>query len=95
MPALRPIQSTDRAFLQRWVQTIGAEFSAFSRRVDAGEDTALDPYGAESISEFFAVASEAFFASPAAMRDEHPQLYDLFADYFGQDPARDDAGSGT
>ena len=39
------------------------------------------------IDEFFAVAVEAFFVAPPAMRDEHPLLYALFADYFLQDPA--------
>ena len=37
-----------------------------------GEETALDPYGAEGPDEFFAVASEAFFVAPQAMRAEHP-----------------------
>ncbi len=57
-------------------------------RVDAGEDTVLDPYGAESPEEFFAVASEAFFVAPQAMRAEHPALYALLAGYYRQDPAR-------
>ena len=38
------------------------------------EDTALDPYGAQSPDEFFAVASEAFFVHPQAMRHEHAAL---------------------
>ena len=82
-----------------WLQVLGAEFEAFAARVDAGdENTALDPYGAERIDEFFAVASEAFFVAPAGMRDDHPALYALFVRYYGQDPAaeqtvRQDAAS--
>lgn len=82
-----------RAGRQRWLATIEPEYTGFCRRVDAGEDTALDPYGAEGLEEFFAVAAEAFFVSAAAMRGEHPRLYDLFASYFRQDPAREGAGS--
>ncbi len=50
-------------------------------------DTVLDPYGAESPEEFFAVASEAFFVAPTDMRGEHPALYALLAGYYRQDPA--------
>jgi hypothetical protein len=72
---------------REWITTIEAEYQAFCERVDADEDTALDPYGAEGIDEFFAVAAEAFFVAPRAMREEHPRLYERFAGYFRQDPA--------
>jgi hypothetical protein len=47
----------------------------------------LDEYGAENPVEFFAVAVEAFFEAPRAMRRRHPQLYSTLAEYFRQDPA--------
>jgi Mlc titration factor MtfA (ptsG expression regulator) len=72
---------------RQWGETTAAEYEAFCRAVDDGIDTVLDPYGATGIDEFFAVAVEAFFVAPAAMRDEHPALYALFAGYFQQDPA--------
>ena len=72
---------------QRWVAVLEAEFEAFCSWVDDGADTVLDPYGANGIDEFFAVAVEAFFVASEAMREEHPQLYELFAAYFQQDPA--------
>ncbi len=71
----------------RWAEVMADEYDAFCERVDAGEDTVMDPYGAEAIEEFFAVASEAFFVSPVALRDEQPQLYTLLAGYYEQDPA--------
>ena len=55
--------------------------------MDAGRDTFLDPYAAEHESEFFAVASEAFFESPNALKSEHPDLYALFSRFYRQDPA--------
>ena len=70
-----------------WLRVLEAEHEAFCERVDAGEDTALDPYGAEAPDEFFAVASEAFFVAPDAMRAEHPALYALFVRFYRQDPA--------
>jgi Mlc titration factor MtfA (ptsG expression regulator) len=74
---------------RRWEAVLMADYEAFCARVDAGEDTVLDPYGAESPEEFFAVASEAFFVAPTDMRDEHPSLYVLLADYYRQQPATD------
>jgi MtfA peptidase len=70
-----------------WRQVVGADYERFVARVDAGEATALDPYGAQSIDEFFAVASEAFFVAPLAMKAEHPALYGVFLRFYRQDPA--------
>ena len=72
---------------EAWIATIDADYERFCDRVDRGEETALDPYGAEGVDEFFAVASEAFFVNPNAMRAEHPELYGMLARYFRQDPA--------
>jgi len=77
----------DRAAREAWAGVIDAEFDAFCERVDAEEETMLDPYGAEAVDEFFAVASEAFFVMPVEFRLEHPALYDLLAGYYRQDPA--------
>ena len=70
-----------------WCSTLQAEYQAFVTRVDAGETTVLDPYGSHGVEEFFAVASEAFFVSPEAMKKEHPALYGMFCRYYRQDPA--------
>jgi MtfA peptidase len=72
---------------QRWLDVLLPEYDRFRDRVDADEDTLLDPYGAESPEEFFAVASEAFFVAPLEMRSEHATLYALLAGYYRQDPA--------
>lgn len=78
----------DRAARERWLAVLEPEWQDFCERVDAGEDTLIDPYGAEAIDEFFAVSSEVFFVDPAALRDGHPDLYALLAGYYRQDPAR-------
>lgn len=73
-----------------WCAVLERDFEAFVARVDGGaEDTALDPYGAEGIDEFFAVASEAFFVAPQAMKAEHPVLYGVFVRFYRQDPAQE------
>lgn len=70
-----------------WARTLQTEFEAFVQRVDAGDDTVLDPYGAQAEEEFFAVASEAFFVSPGPMKKEHPALYGMLSRFYLQDPA--------
>ncbi len=79
----------DRAARERWLAVLVPEWDEFSVRVAVGEDTLIDPYGAEAIDEFFAVASELFFVDAATMRSEHPALYELLAGYYRQDPAAD------
>ena len=77
----------DRAARARWLAVLEPEWQDFCERVDAGEDTVIDPYGAEGIDEFFAVASEVFFVAGADLRQAHPRLYTLLAGYYRQDPA--------
>jgi MtfA peptidase len=69
-----------------WLQVLRETFANFVARVDREETTALDPYGAQGEDEFFCVASEAFFVTPAAMNSEHPALYEMFVRFYGQDP---------
>jgi MtfA peptidase len=77
----------DRPARAAWLEVLNAEFDAFQRRVEADEETVLDPYGASGPDEFFAVASESFFVLPRAMLAEHPALYDLLRGFYRQDPA--------
>src|SRR6478672_2382029 len=71
-----------------WQRTMNAAYSHFRDRVESGEDTAIDPYAAESPAEFFAVLSEVFFAEPALLVHEYPGVYALLRRYYQQDPAR-------
>jgi Mlc titration factor MtfA (ptsG expression regulator) len=70
-----------------WQAVLEHEYAAFCELVEADEETALDPYGAEAPAEFFAVASEAFFVAPLALKAEHPALYGVFVRFYRQDPA--------
>jgi Mlc titration factor MtfA (ptsG expression regulator) len=71
-----------------WLEVMQREYEAFREKVIVaerfgGEETWLDPYGAQAIDEFFAVASEAYFVAGARFRTEHPALADLFDGFFG------------
>jgi Mlc titration factor MtfA (ptsG expression regulator) len=71
---------------QEWHRVMTEEYERFAQRVEAEEDTAMDPYGAENPEEFFAVATESFFVSPQAQADEQPALYGLLQRLYDQDP---------
>jgi Mlc titration factor MtfA (ptsG expression regulator) len=77
-----------------WAQVLKSEYDGFVARVQAEEETALDPYGAEAPDEFFAVASEAFFVAPLGLKAEHPALYGVFQRFYRQDPAAEPAAGG-
>lgn len=71
----------------RWLHALAEEYESFTAAVDADEETFLDPYGAEAIEEFFAVAAEALFVAPNELRADQPRVYSLLAEFFRQDPA--------
>ena len=79
---------TSAAARRAWLDVLMPEYDRLRERVVCGHDTVLDPYAAEAPDEFFAVASEAFFVAPAALKDEHPALFAMLASYYRQDPSR-------
>ncbi len=76
-----------RAQYQTWSQIMTAEYHRLIQRTRHGRPTLLDPYGTVNEAEFFAVVTESFFEQPLAMQVEHPELYELFRNFFHQDPA--------
>jgi len=72
---------------ERWIEVIEAEFDRHVRDEAREEESILSYYGASSRDEFFAVSSEAFFQFPTVLRDERPELYELLASFYRQDPA--------
>jgi len=70
-----------------WRKAMTLAYDDFCKRVDEGEETAIDPYASEAPAEFFAVLSEVFFADPTLLLDEYPEVYALFARFYRQDPA--------
>jgi Mlc titration factor MtfA (ptsG expression regulator) len=71
---------------QRWSETLARDFAQLQRDTWWGYRDVLDPYGASSPAEFFAVATESFFEQPHALAARHPELYAEFGRYFRVDP---------
>ena len=76
----------DPASYRRWSEVLSRDFA--NLQVDAmyRQQSVLDHYGASSPAEFFAVATEAYFARPYEMAGSHPQLFDEFMRYYRVDP---------
>ena len=81
-----PLLDSGSAY-RTWAALLSAQFAEHVTRAEMGELTILDPYGAESRAEFFAVATEAFFEKPVELREDQPRLYALLVDFFKLDPA--------
>jgi len=68
---------------QRWVEVCTAEYDAVRR----GQSITLRDYAGTDPGEFFAVATETFFATPHRVRDGNPALYAVLSEFYAQDPA--------
>jgi Mlc titration factor MtfA (ptsG expression regulator) len=75
-----------RAEYLTWARVMQPEFDALREAEETGAPTVLDTYGAANPAEFFAVATEAFFERPRALREKNRKLYDQLAAFFRQDP---------
>ena len=64
------------------------EADALAERDDgeALDTLPIDPYGAESPGEFFAVVSEAFFETPELLEPTYPAVYEQLRLFYRQDP---------
>lgn len=69
-----------------WAADFGAAYEDFRARVDAGEDTAIDPYASSEPAEFFAVLSELFFELPELLHAEYPAVYQQLSLFYRQHP---------
>ena len=72
---------------RRWEEIVAAEMTQLQDDVREDYEGVLAHGGAESKAEFFAVASEAFFEWPHALRREHADLHAALAEFYQQDPA--------
>lgn len=70
-----------------WEKAMLDAFQDQVQRVENGERTLIDPYGASNHQEFFAEAIVTFFERPRAMREQVPALYDQLAKLLALDPA--------
>ncbi|MCF7221396.1 zinc-dependent peptidase [Lysobacter sp. TLK-CK17T] len=75
-----------RPWQREWARDFQAAYDAFADAVDAGHDTAIDAYAAESPEEFFAVATEYHFSDPQLLRAKMPAVADHLRRLYGVSP---------
>ena len=72
---------------REWARDFQRAYEAFCAQVDAGRETAIDPYAAEAPEEFFAVATEYHFSAPSLLAEAMPEVAAHLARFYGPPPA--------
>lgn len=72
----------------RFDRVIDAEFDRHVEDEARDRESVISFYGTTDRSEFFAVATEAFFQYPVELECERAELYRVLAEFYCQDPAR-------
>lgn len=78
-----PLPSARRA---AWVHDFQQAYDALAAQVDAGRDTAIDPYAASAPEEFFAVVSEYHFSAPDLLAAAMPAVAAHLEAFYGPAP---------
>ncbi len=71
---------------KQWAGDWQAAYDRLCADLDAGRETAIDPYAATGPAEFFAVLSETFFVAPWTVYREFPAVYKQLTMFYRQDP---------
>lgn len=71
-----------------WEKAMLDAYHDHVERLERGEPTLIDPYGATNHQEFFAEAIVTFFERPAALKREEPALYAQLAQLLALDPVQ-------
>lgn len=79
-PDLRSREQT-----QRWHRIMQGSFQRLRRALQQGQRTFLGNYAATNPTEFFSVVSEKFFSQPVELRQNHPELFDILAEFYRVD----------
>ncbi len=69
-----------------WKRTFQRAYDSHCTAVDAGEETGIDPYAAESPDEFFACLVEAWYSNAALVEAEMPAVAGLLQRLFRPAP---------
>ena len=70
----------------KWRKVCSRVFADLQRKIEEGEKTLIDEYGATNPAEFFSVVTETFFEKPFYLKKRRPELYQLFQEYYQIDP---------
>lgn len=74
------------AWQRQWAADFQQAFDALCERLDAGQESPIDPYAAEAPEEFFAVTSEYHFSAPSLLQAEFPAVAAHLRRFYGPSP---------
>jgi Mlc titration factor MtfA (ptsG expression regulator) len=77
-----PAALLDRQYTIPWLDLIHRKMQEIRE-----DESDINPYGATSQTEFFAVAAEYFFERPDLLKTKHPKLYRMMEKIFRQEPS--------
>ncbi|MBN8262913.1 MAG: zinc-dependent peptidase [Xanthomonadales bacterium] len=72
-----------RDWQKQWASDFQRAYDALCEEVDAGRESAIDDYAAESPEEFFAVCTEYHFSDPRRLRDAMPEVAAHLQRFYG------------
>lgn len=75
-----------RSAYTEWAKVFSREYKDLQRKTEQGRRDVMDSYGATNEAEFFAVATEAFFEKPKALKKKHPELYEELRTFYQVEP---------
>ena len=75
-----------RDWQREWARDFQHAYDDFAEQVDAGRETAIDPYAAEAPEEFFAVCSEYHFSDPGLLHGTMPSVGAHLRRFYGPSP---------
>lgn len=81
-----PVLGKGQSFAQ-WERVFVSAYKTHCQKVETGQWSVFDPYGATAPQEFFAVAVETFFERPVELQREEAGVYRQLASLFQLDPA--------
>ncbi len=84
MPPLHPDMP-----IEEWTRSLSEAYARLQKQVEGGSRHAcINPYGATSPAEFFAVVSEYFFTAPRHLEEKCPRVFRELLAYYRQDPRK-------
>ena len=71
---------------RRWDEVFQRRYAELVDDLESGRRPTIDEYAATNLAEFFSVASESFFDSPARLQLDLPDVYEVLSDFFDIKP---------
>ncbi|MGB5570735.1 MAG: M90 family metallopeptidase [Sedimenticolaceae bacterium] len=81
MPPLHPNMQP-----QAWTHALSSAYQTLQDQLEHHQRGSINPYGATSPAEFFAVLSEYFFTAPRHLLQDCPDVYQQLKQFYRQDP---------